>query len=613
MCGKVKKFYDRIVAYARAHISVPMTISVIGLLFLAVLILQSYVKNQYFDYLVRQTRNTEQIAIEASSMNTNSIMKGFISTACSIAIDGDLRDVTENAMESREDSASRAMLALNTELRAYSRYTSDIVAITVVTEEGLLMEYGRYWNKGGYSDLWDSDNMETLTELYDRVIELITTDQQMRYAVSTTPSTHPSISDLRFFHIAVPLVGGKSDWNGVGTVLVISFNMERILETSLLLNENASTPAESYLIDANGVIISHNNSSYIGMELTAYQALTPENEDISVQLDYFGWKSYITLDVAGMRKEVDGMYRNSIFLYMALLMICGIIWQYSNRRMLHPVWEIRDAMQQIQLDRNMPKVEVNGTHEIWQLAEHYNHMVDKLDEQKNEIQRYYEERTLSIEQRNQAEREALESQINAHFLCNTLTAINYDAMDNGDYEVADLLKKLSGILSYTFSRRLISVTLGEEIQWVEQYLCLQKFRLMEVFDYEICFPAEYGEWPCCRLFLQPFVENSILHGFEGKENGGRIRIEGRTDGNRFLLTVKDNGCGMEPEIQGVIESILEENRSLSLNGAGIGIQNAVTRLRMYYGENLKIKLWTVKGEGTAFMFWLPIPKNPVRV
>ena len=99
-------------------------------------------------------------------------------------------------------------------------------------------------------------------------------------------------------------------------------------------------------------------------------------------------------------------------------------------------------MRNIKLSKNLPKIEVKGTNEIWQLAGYYNEMAETLERQYKEIRRYYREKNLSIRQKNKAEKEALESQINAHFLCNTLTAINYNAIDNEDYEVADLLKKL---------------------------------------------------------------------------------------------------------------------------------------------------------------------------
>ena len=209
-------------------------------------------------------------------------------------------------------------------------------------------------------------------------------------------------------------------------------------------------------------------------------------------------------------------------------------------------------MRNIKLSKNLPKIEVKGTNEIWQLAGYYNEMAETLERQYKEIRRYYREKNLSIRQKNKAEKEALESQINAHFLCNTLTAINYNAI----------------------------------------------------------FQEEYGEWPCCKLFIQPFVENSILHGFEGRESGGMIRITGHIDGSRFRLCIEDNGCGMNEDTEKLMQQILMEKHTLDLAGTGIGIQNVVTRLRMYYGEELSVVLESEPEKGTKFTFWLPIPENP---
>lgn len=132
----------------------------------------------------------------------------------------------------------------------------------------------------------------------------------------------------------------------------------------------------------------------------------------------------------------------------------------------------------------------------------------KVEEQHGEI-------IESMKMKRRAEREALESQINAHFICNTLNAINYEAMDNGDFKVSLLLKKLSNILRYTFDQKHQNVYMFQEISWIEQYLFLQKERMGSAFDYEIQFDSDYDNWPCRKLMLQPFVENSILHGLEG--------------------------------------------------------------------------------------------------
>ena len=147
-------------------------------------------------------------------------------------------------------------------------------------------------------------------------------------------------------------------------------------------------------------------------------------------------------------------------------------------------------------------------------------MLDALQNRQEMVQKEYQEKVAMSELRNQAEKIALESQINAHFIFNTLNAINYNAIETGNIETSHLIKRLSNLLQYTLSAQS-EVTLGREFSMATEYLYLQKYRLMDKFEYEISFPEEYSEWPCCKLFLQPFVENSIVHGFENTESGGK--------------------------------------------------------------------------------------------
>lgn len=597
------------VTYIRSHFILQVTCTVIVLLLLAGVTLQLYVKNQYFNFLLKSTRDTQETVISALAGSINNSLKEAVATSCSIALDESLCTYVENAVNS-EDSYGRDILLLRTQLSQYTLYASTI-SIAVVTEEGLLQDYGRYWSGSGYDSIWSGAALEQIQLFYTEVMELMIKANSIRYSAGADPVMHENIRDMQMFHVAVPLVGNQVKWDDVDTVVVVSFRLDQIFEkgNSDLASENPLSKV--YLTDENGRIIYHEKPKYIGMQLEEYQKQIGNSETISQKLDYFGWTSHITLDVAAMREEVNRLYRSSVYVYLGLLLMCALIWQLLLRKVLHPLSVIREAMQEIRLEEPMEHIEICGSHEVWQLAEHYNAMTDKLEEQREQIRRHYKEKTRSIELRNKAEREALEAQINAHFLCNTLTAINYDAVENGAYEVAAHLKMLSSILSYTFSRKLTTVTLGQEIQWVEQYLSLQKFRLMEVFDYEIDFPQEYGEWPCCKLFLQPFVENSILHGFEGRESGGKITIAGTIVEHRFMLKVQDNGCGMKPETEELIQNILQRPSALELDRHGIGIQNVVTRLRMYYGADLDIRLRTKEGEGCCFMFWLPIPEQPV--
>ena len=563
MKEKIFGFPGRVKAYFHSHMSAQVNVAVVLLLILTGLILQFYVKTQYFNYLLEDTRSMEESIIETSTININSNLKDIVNTACTVGVNESIRSLVENFTEDGV-LQEKEKLTLGERMDSIAHQSGNVVSIAIASEEGLIPE----------------------------------------------PAVHESWPNIKMVHIGVPLVGKNSSFRHVNKVVVMSFDLGELLKNSAFDSVADRALSPGYIVDKDSRIVYHSDENYNGMKVTEYQKTLERSENISLPLKYFGWRAYITLDLGKMNAQVNEMYGKSIYLYLLLLCGCGILWQFAIRRILKPVDIIRDSMRNIKLSKNLPKIEVKGTNEIWQLAGYYNEMAETLERQYKEIRRYYREKTLSIRQKNKAEKEALESQINAHFLCNTLTAINYDAIENEDYEVADLLKKLSSMLSYTFSRKLVSVSLGQELRWVEQYLYLQKFRLMDVFDYEIEVQEEYSEWPCCKLFIQPFVENSILHGFEGRENGGMIRIKGGIDGSRFRLSIEDNGCGMSRETEEPMQQILEEKHTLDLAGTGIGIQNVVTRLRMYYGEKLSIMLESAPGEGTKFTFWLPIPENP---
>lgn len=176
---------------------------------------------------------------------------------------------------------------------------------------------------------------------------------------------------------------------------------------------------------------------------------------------------------------------------------------FFMRYLLKPVTKISESIKTVKKGNFHSKISIEGKHEIWQLADEYNRMIEALEEKNIAMRRQHEETLASIERQHQAEREALESQINAHFICNTLGTINYEAIEAGNRQVSVLIKKLSNILRYTFDQKCQDVYLYQEIAWIDQYLYLQKTRFENVFEYSIDFEEEYGYWPCCKLMFQP--------------------------------------------------------------------------------------------------------------
>ncbi len=608
--GKIKELCHGIIRYIRSHLWISIMGSLMLLFLLVVLIFQEYLKNEYYDYLLDETWKTESAVLSVASNSLNSILGESLYVCGEMATDKDLYNYVNHLIEADKTTFSRQWSTLFSHLQSIAFHSMDVSCVTIVTQDGVLMEAARYWSSGEHSALWAEEYQGVLETLYTGVMSELGNQIAGHYKVFAEPHMHEPFSEMRLFHIAVPIIGATNSFERANAVMIVSFRMDSFVKASALSELNMQDYLCSYLTDASGKIIYHRDSQWLGRPVTEYQGSTPSVE-LNTALSYFGWMAHISIDTADLRSDVNRLYNQAIGVYITLLAVSCLIWQYVIRRVLQPITSIGEAMKEIQAGKPDQKIQVEGTNELWQLAEQYNDMVDALHQQRKEVQRNFEEKTLSIQQRNQAERQALESQIDAHFICNTLNAINYNVLEAGNFEVAEMLRNLSDILRYTFSKKGENVTLGQEFRWVEQYLSLQKFRLMDRFEYEIDFPEEYSEWPCCRLFIQPFVENSILHGFANIDRGGFIRITGRPDGNRFRVEIRDNGCGIQADISNVIQESLQGDHNLELagNGNGIGIRNVVTRMKMFFGEGFEAKLETEVGEGTSFTFWLPLPSE----
>lgn len=604
---RASRAWREFLRYARSHLWFSLVGTMMVIFLLAALIFQTYLKNQYYNYLIGETWQTENALLSAACVNLNGQLGSVLNTCGEIALNQELREVVDQVLEGSADQRLRNLMTLESRLSDMSYYSPDIVHIAIITEDGLLDEYGRNW-ASLHPSLWSDEDAETISRLYHDVYSQISDGTAGRYAVVTEPAFHRDFPAIQMFHIALPILGRAITFRGVSAVVVVSFRLDSIVQSGALPN-SGQEHAYGYLTDGSGTIIYHERKELIGSGEQEY-IKESGNTFLSQPLDYFEWSAHIAIDTSQIQNSVNQMYNRGVAIYILLICLCGAAWNLLMRRILRPIGMIGGAMGEIRSGEPNRKIEVLGTHELWQLAKQYNDMLDALREQQQEVRRQFEEKTRFIEQKNRAEREALESQINAHFLCNTLNAINYNVMESGNEEVSALLKKLSGILYYTFSQtQTQDVTLGQEIAWVQQYLYLQKYRLGDRFSYAVDFPEEYQEWPCCKLVLQPFVENSILHGFEHMEQGGMIWITGRPEGDRFRIEIRDNGRGMTPEVSRTIQQSIESGQALSLDGTGtgIGIRNVITRMKMFFGERFRVQMTTAENEGTCFTFWLPIP------
>ena len=217
------------------------------------------------------------------------------------------------------------------------------------------------------------------------------------------------------------------------------------------------------------------------------------------------------------------------------------------------------------------------------------------------------ERSEMEKQLGSARLELLKSQINPHFLYNTLDSIVWMAEGGNNRQVVEMTTDLSDFFRTVLSGGKDFITVEEEESHIRSYLKIQKIRYEDILDYSIQIEPGIKDHIVLKMLLQPLVENALYHGIKNKRGGGCIIIRGYEDRDNLIFEVEDNGSGMDPETLEKVRKKLSgtfEGEQADLKKGGFGLNNVAQRLRMYYGDQAEILVESEKGIGTCFKIFL---------
>ena len=266
---------------------------------------------------------------------------------------------------------------------------------------------------------------------------------------------------------------------------------------------------------------------------------------------------------------------------------CSIGMVIVLRHHLSPIHHLEETMQEVEKGKTDLRAIPNGASEFQQLAHHFNHMLNHLEQ-------------LMIEARKQEqlarvyELKALSSQINPHFLYNTLDTIIWMAEFQDTTRVVSITKALATYFRLALNGGEDLITLTKEVDHVRQYLFIQQQRYEEKLSYEIQVDENIPEILLPKLVLQPLVENAIYHGIKEINRPGRIQLIVQYQFPYIKITIEDNGVGLKK--QGT------SNKALG----GVGIQNVRERLSLYFGEEFKMEFDSVENSYTKVYLTIPI-------
>lgn len=324
-------------------------------------------------------------------------------------------------------------------------------------------------------------------------------------------------------------------------------------------------------------------------------------------------KMYILTYNPGALEDVNAMLRTYILIILSTMLIpCLLFFIYSHYFSAR-VLTLRKAMYQASRGNYDIMDSFTGRDELSETFQDLRVMIEEIKDKEAQIYQAKIREQEIINHRQQMEFKVLASQINPHFLYNTLETIRMKAFTNGDREVANAIKLLGKSLRYVLENTgTVSISLEKELNYIHTYISIQKLRFGDRVNYteKLAEDLALSHYTILPLMLQPIVENAISHGLEGRDTDGQIILEifpDNTKDPQFLcIQVRDNGCGMTPEeLDALRERVATKDETRTRS---IGLYNIDQRLQLCYGPDCRLEIYSTPGTGTTVCLRLPIAK-----
>lgn len=304
----------------------------------------------------------------------------------------------------------------------------------------------------------------------------------------------------------------------------------------------------------------------------------------------------------GIRADVSTALRTSIFIFAAILLGAVTISRMIMTGITEPIRKLSEATKQAGSGDFAVRAQEDSDDELAVLNTSFNQMLEKIGQLVEDIR---------IEQMNlrQAELKLLQAQINPHFLYNTLDSIIWLAEAGEKDQVVQVVSALSDFFRTTLSKGRDYITLQEEATHIRSYLQIQRIRYRDILEYDIRIPQELMQYPILKLTLQPLVENALYHGIKNKRGVGHITVTGRSEEEKLIFCVRDDGIGMSSTQLDHVRAMVRGERQDSEVSSGFGLFNVNQRLQLNYGAEYGLDIDSVYEEGTLATVVIPVMEN----
>jgi two-component system sensor histidine kinase YesM len=286
-----------------------------------------------------------------------------------------------------------------------------------------------------------------------------------------------------------------------------------------------------------------------------------------------------------------------LFLILTIIFIAYLFAYLISNSSIKRIGFLVKSMEKLEQGIFQTDMPVHGKDEIGRLMEKFNYMSKKMEQM-------VKEKFEAGQKIKNAELKALQSQINPHFLYNTLDMINWSAAINQVSDIVQTVQNLAKFYKLSLSKGKDIIPISDEIELIKAYVEIQNQRFEDRIKFDLDIDEKVYEYSTLKIIIQPFVENAILHGIMGKANrAGSIKITARIVDNNIVFIVEDDGIGIAED---KINSILI--KEMSSHNKGYGIKNINDRIKLYFGEQYGLKYLSEINRGTKVEISIPMIK-----
>ncbi|WP_337102231.1 sensor histidine kinase [Paenibacillus sp. YIM B09110] len=472
----------------------------------------------------------------------------------------------------------------------YVKISSYVSSITILGTNGKLYLYGSDTLQLGAEEIKQAEWYDQTIKLNGKINWIGV--QELR-TVTDSPRTVTSFSR----------VIKDADYKKTIGIAYVAVNNDVFAHS--LKNASVQSNNQLFLVDNNGNIVVHPDAEQVNKPFadvnkldgsTSGSYISTENDrQYLVAYQYmsrYGWWVVEKIPYSELIKDNKQIINATLFAFFISLILFTFIFFFVSSAIVKPLKGLTKAMKKAKNGNFEIRSTYTGEDEIGILSHNFNYMLDRIGILFDTVM---EEQKMKRD----AEYEALQAQINPHFLYNTLNTIRWMAIIKKEDSIKAVVDSLGRLLKNTTSKMEPYILVKEELSNLKDYVFIQMLRYKDKFDIIYDIKEDCLECRCIKFILQPIVENAIFHGIEPKEGRGTIWIHAEISEHQLVFTVKDDGVGISPQ---KFNDLLNGDRK-KFNG--IGVKNIDDRIKLEYGQQYGIQIESVEHEFTIYKVVMP--------